>query len=403
MPRLTEQDALALANALSAGAAGARVEKPEEEEGRSTTSVSDESASRLRSVFAKSESLDELGHAITLDLASYLNRPVRCSVTKATPLATDVWRFEAAGQGFDWWLDLDVELARAFADAMIGGDGTGHMGQGRRVRALVERVVARMFGTIAGAAGIEAPRDASAATAASPGPTIVLGGGLCAVATDQFAWQVGMRVTAQVVQGAQVRETPRLLRFAAPSPVSSAAVNEPPPAVAQSPQAAGDPAAVIRGAIDAFRAHLEEVLRCRIAVTEPSISTIAGTDVASLPRTSLGLALTGGGDGAVVVFLNGEAIAGLSAGAVGAPIPVADPPGEVVLAAAEAIVRDALADAARKLPGIASGVHRIVRLTDNSLPARTPHHAIDVRITVGGRSGALQMLVPSWMLAQAGS
>ncbi len=398
MPRLTEHDALALASVLSGATADVRDDRLSTDEGRSAAQNGDESASRLRSVFADSESLDELGRSITLDLASYLNRPVRCSVIKSTPLVTDVWRFEAAGPGFHWWLDFDVELACAFADAMIGGDGTGHMGHGRRVRALVERVVMRMFGTIAGAARIEAPSKTSASPA-DAGPVIVLAGGLCAVATDQFAWQIGMRVTAPIAHEALVREPPRLLNAVA----TSVATSEAHPAGPHPPQAAVDPDAVIRAAIDAFRAHLEEVLHCRIAATEPSISTLAGTDVASMPRTSLGLALTAGGDGALVVFLNGDAIAGLSAGAVGAPIPMADPPGEVVLAAAEAIVRDALADAARRLPGIASDVHRIVRLTDNSLPARTPHHAVDVRFTVGGRSGALQMLVPSWMLSQAGS
>jgi len=398
VPRLTQEDATRLASALSGVADDVRSGRSSRERSGSEAAADDGSASRLRSVFADSQSLDELGRKLTLDLASYLNRPVRCSLTQPAGLVTDAWRFEAAGSGFRWWLELDAGLACAFADAMIGGDGSGQMGRGRRVRALAERVAMRMFASIAAAARIDAPQTATAMPA-DTGPIVALASGSCAVATEQFALQIGMRAPAPKAAEERTHEPPLLLTAAPPN----AAAAEPRPPVSRPSNAAPDADAVIRAALDAFRGHVERVLRCSIAATEPSISQRAGTHVASIPSRSLGLALTAGGDGAVVVLLNGEAVAGLSSGAMGAPVPAADVPGEVVLAAAEAIVRDALGDAARVMPGIASGVHSIVRLSDSSLPARTPHHAVDVRITVGGRSGEIQLLVPSWMLAPAGS
>jgi len=431
VPRLTDDDATRLANALSGVAGDAQAPRASRDErgsaagaddgsaagadDGSAAGADDGSAARLRSVFADSQSLDELGRTLTLDLASYLNRPVRCSLTQSASPVPNAWRFEAVGPRFRWWLELDAGLACAFADAMIGGDGSGHMGRGRRVRALAERVAMRMFAAIAAAAHIEAPQSATAIPP-DAGPVVALAGGQCAVATERFAWQIGMRVPAAIAVEEPLRDPPLLLNTGAPAaaaikpaPVAAAGKSPPatatdsPPAALLSSQAVADTDAVMRAALNAFRTHIEGVLRCRIAAAEPSISQLAGADVSTMPPRSLGLALTAGGDGAVVVFLNGEAVAGLSSGAVGAPIPAADPPGEVVLAAAEAIVRDALADAARTLPGIATGVHRIVRLSDSSLPARTPHHAADVAITVGGRTGELQMLVPSWMLSQVGS
>jgi hypothetical protein len=351
-------------------------------------------------VFADGAALDELGRAITLDLASYLNRPVRCSVTQSTPPVANTWRFEAASRGLALWLDLDVALAAAFADAMIGGDGAGNVGHGRRVRALAEKVALRFFGAIASAAGVEAPGFCRTSTSlAQAGST--LGGGLCAVATDQFAWQAGITFELPVAQHPAAHEPVRLLDHAAGDRAAPDRAAEPGPVTAYASPQDADPEAVLRAAVDALRAHLQELLHCQIASPEPVISRHAGADMTAMPSAALGLALTASGNGAVVAFLNAEGVFGLAAGAVGAQIPMSGLPGDVALAAAEAIVRDALVDVARKLPAIASDAHRIVRLSENPLPARTEHHAADVRFTIGGRTGTLHLLVPSWMLDQS--
>jgi hypothetical protein len=398
VPRLTEADARRLAGRLEASTPDVRshrVNADPERERKDAAAI----AERLKVLFADGKASDELGRALTLDLASYLNRPVRCSITRAVLRASNVWRLEAPGPGFTWWLELDVDLAVAFADAMIGGDGTGRVGQGRRVRRLVELVVLRMLRSIAAAAGVNPPTSAAyAAIPAAVSDAVVMAAGLCAVAADQHGWQFGIRNESPApVQDEAARETPRLLES-----ITSPTLPDLKSVGANEPQVPIDPDAVVRAAIDAFHRHLQEALHCKVAASAPEISRLGGTELHELPTTSLGLALTAGGNGAIVAFLDGEAVNGLAAGAVGASVSLAAVPGDVVSSAAEAVVRDALSEVARRLPGIASDVHRIVRLSDNPLPARTPHHAVDFRFSVGGRTGTLQLLVPSWMLAPPG-
>ena len=358
---------------------------------------------KIRRALADGATIDDVGRSVTLELAAYLNRPVRCSALMQAPPMAHAWRFEARGQGFAWWLDLDPDLAAAFADAMIGGQGTSRLGHGRRVRALVERVALRFLRTIATAVHVEQPREVRAVDSLAE-PGAALAGGLCAVATDQFPWQVGVRANADVAPPS--RETPAQRATSAPSetptPLLSAGIAKVPP---EAPAAArellnvtGDDA--IRAAIDAFRSRIEEVLHCRVAAEAPEISHLPGSDLVELPQAPLRLALTAGGKGALVMFLSSEAVTSLASGAVSISLPPDEQPGDVALAAAEAIVRDALANASLMLPGIRADGHRIVRLSDSPLPARTPHHTVDLRLSVGGRVGMLQLLVPSWMLSR---
>jgi len=131
-----------------------------------------------------------------------------------------------------------------------------------------------------------------------------------------------------------------------------------------------------------------------------SLLYAAGGNPYGVSYTELGLALTAGGNGAVVAFADAAAVHGIACAAVGAPFSRGTTPGEVVLAAAEAVVRDALERAALRLPALARDGHRVVRLTDDPLTARTPHHAVDVRLSIEGSTGTLRVLVPSWMLGR---
>ena len=109
--------------------------------------------------------------------------------------------------------------------------------------------------------------------------------------------------------------------------------------------------------------------------------------------------MTAGGNGAVVAFADAAAVSGIaSAAAGGEALPAGAVPGEVAVAAAEAVVRDALERAAVKLPALGDEGHRIVRLSDDPLTARTPHHAVDVEVSTDGKTGTLRVLVPSWMI-----
>jgi hypothetical protein len=386
MARLTDDQSEKLAIAL---VADARVTASSDR----SVDASQTDEDKIRQVqlfFRDAGATDSLGRALTIDLASYLNRPVRCSLSQTAAPIGDPWRFESEAAGYSWWIEFDAGLGSAFADAMIGGDGTAAFGRGRRARGLVKCVAGRMLRCIAAAAGVEAPPEPSF-VAAKSGSAAALAGGSCAVASDRYGWQVG----AVASEPAKSNET---VSFAAASETRSIPDRQP----RHAPNAAEDPASIVASVVDGLCAHLQRALHCEVSAQHPNVTDLADAELKELPPAALQLGLTAGGNGALVASLDRDAVAGLAAGVGAAAMPATEMPGEVVVAAAEAIVRDALREIASRLPGINGGMRRIVRLADNSLPARTPHHAVNVRLSICGRPGALYLLVPSWMLVPPG-
>lgn len=368
---------------------------------------------RLRSLARDNARLDELGRALTLDLASYLRRPVRCSLSLAVPAIPSAWRFGARTRGGLIWIDVDVALAAALGDAMIGGDGTGAIGRGRRVRALASVAARRMLESIASAATV-ALADATDTLAPDPAFGSPVAGGLCAVAVEQYPWTIGYAVEAAAAAPTPAARVPTAM-VTAPQATSAAApwnihapqqtaVRETPPVAAlatkgASPAVASDPEHALSVAIDALNARLTELTQRKVAARPSKVERIDGSEVAGPPAAALGLALSAGGNGVIVAFADAAAVSGIAAAAAGSASVSAGRPGEVAVAAAEALLRDALEQAALRLPALGDEGHRVVRLSDDPLTARTPHHAVDVALEIGGRSGALRVLVPSWMLA----
>ena len=342
---------------------------------------------RLRSLFADRNAADELGRTLTLDMAAYLNRPVRCSVLPSPGAVTDAWRFSAQVDADRWWLDLDVALAGAFADAMIGGDGTAAVGRGRRVRGLVRRIAERIFAVVADVTGSAAPQpaaeeDPATARGAESGDALAVGGGLYAVAIDQYPWQIGVYAREPAAQA----PPPQAARPSAP-PIIADESERPAPAT-------------VASVIDLLRVRLEHSSHATIDASEPKTSETGEPFASDSPPITLGLALTTDGTGALVALLDRAAVGIVASGASGSVLPDCEAVGDVVAAAAEAVVRDALGDLGLRLPAIASSGQRVVRLADNPLPARTPHHAVDLRVAAGEREGVIRLLIPSWMLAQ---
>ncbi|HET9343921.1 MAG TPA: hypothetical protein VFO25_13515 [Candidatus Eremiobacteraceae bacterium] len=387
MARLTEGQAESLISALTrdTGVYAATSSAPSDPsawhpaegvESPPTATETDTDARRLRAFARDAAKTDEVGRTLTLDLASYLRRPVRCSLNRAAPAIASSWRFGAKIDGGMAWIDIDTGLASAFADAMIGGDGTAQIGRGRKVRGLASIVAKRMLDAIAAAAavGLRGPVEATA-QADEHGPAIA--GGFCAVAIDQFPWAIG--VAASVPLAAQAR----------PSPVDDK----------RRPLHTTDPEEALRNAIDALDTRLSELTLNRVIARQAKIERIDGAEVAGPPGVILGLALTAGGNGVVVAFADAAAVSGIAgAAAGGAAASATGVPGEIALAAAEAVVRDALERAVVNLPALGDEGHRIVRLSDDPLTARTPHHAVDVEVSSEGKKGTLRVLVPSWML-----
>lgn len=393
MARLTDEQSEKLAIALGAGAhvvqaSSGAVGAPEALRGAETLGASrtgQDVVRQLQEFVRDPGALDALGRALTIDLASYLNRPVRCSFSQTLAPVGDPWRFESDNAGYSWWIEFDAGLGAAFADAMIGGDGTATFGRGRRARGLVKHVATRMLQCIAVAAGLEPPAATTLSAAAHAGEA-ALAGGNCAVASHQHAWQVGA-FAKKVAQSSEA---------AVPMPTAQTRT------IADTqqfiPTALEDPGSIIVSIVSRLCSHLQEALRCEVSAQSPLITDLADAELTELPPAALQLGLTAGGNGALVASLDRDAVAGLAAGVGAAGMPPTQSPGDVVVAAAEAIVRDALREIASRLPGVNGEAHRIVRLADNSLPARTPHHAASVRLNICGRLGALYLLVPSWML-----
>lgn len=404
--RLTDPQAAALLRALG----GQSVTEPTAAapaDRLGADAAEERACSRLEALARDARALDELGRALTLDLAAYLNKPVRCSVGASSTQLAHAWHFQAVADGMRCWIDVDVDLAGAFADAMIGGNGVANIGRGRRVRALAAIVVRRMFSTIARAAGVD-PENI-VVEQRDPGVDVAAAfNGLCAVATTQHPWSFGFaRAAGDRVPARSDPDAGRRDLLERPVELPSATSEHAPvlfssPVKRLTPLDMGSTAseAVLHAAIAALRSRLDEVTHAHIA-DAASVAYIEHPDAEGPAAPwALALALTAASGGAIVAFVDVEAVLGLASATVGGGLTRSGDPGEVVLAAAEAIVRDAIGAMAKRMPIAAAETQRFVRLTDEPLPARTPHHAIVLPLS-GECAGRLRVLVPSWMLQAA--
>jgi Flagellar biosynthesis protein, FliO len=324
-----------------------------------------DSTRQLTALFADGPRLDALGRAMTLELAEYLKRPVRCTASANAPALPQAWRYQSAMEGVTLWVDVDPELAAAFADAMIGGDGAGAPRHGRRAALVALSAVARMLSAIAQAAALEGPTHIDWLGAANDPKTVAIGGGRCAVATNALTWRIG----AGIGRHAVVERLAPMAAFARPAAPSD------------------DPDAIVHAAVTAMCARMQQLLRSQIVVESEVVTKVESGEHVPMKAVALRLALTSGGNGALVASLDGPAVTAIGCGLVSSFLPRSDRTGDIVLSAAEAIARDGLREAAARLPGTRDGGHRIVRLADAPLPARTAHHVVTLRISVAGAAG----------------
>src|SRR4029077_14874771 len=142
-------------------------------------------------------------------------------------------------------------------------------------------------------------------------------------------------------------------------------------------------------------AAAQDVLRCAVAVSAPMVTEV---DSPNLPEAALRLALTTGGQGALVVCAQRDAVVAFASGIVGARIPEAEETVAVVSAAAEAGLREIIAGIASRLSRLSGEPQRIVHLAPDAQLARTPHIAASVTLHVAGSAAGLRVLVPRWMI-----
>lgn len=416
MARLSESEAHRLIAALEGRAASP---SPGRAERQPATGVRDRAnVAAIARAAEDPRSAEALGKTLTLELAAYLNRPVRCAVSTAPQAVADTWRFEAADDADGLWMEVEARLGVEIAAAMIGSDDVKAIGRGRRVRGLVERVALRTLRAIAAAAGARAPqavrwvsRPASAGRA--------LGGGSLAIGTDQHAWAYGVSDDALSQPDEEAsHETIAPSEIAAPSDSVADAAASPPKAphtpqlvppllagvLASEPTETAAAAATdasqdepLRFALASALGGISDRTHCHFALAAMDIMPDQ-TDAAGSPSTAaLRLALTSTGTGALVASIDRGAALAIADAVSGAPAGAGADVGEVSIAAAEAVLREVLDAFAQRLAGVASEPRRIVRLDEAPLPAHVPHREARATIEAAARTVALHLLVPSWM------
>jgi hypothetical protein len=376
MARMTDVRAEELASALQASGVSALQASGVSTPGRTVEADSANHPSGLQREAVKRRLVaalkdpvegDAVGRSVTLHLASYLRRPVRCSTAASVQPIAEPWRFEADADGMRWWMEVDAALGAAFADAMIGGDGTAALPNGRRVRALAARVVTEFLKVVG--QHCEVPSMSTAVFAADGTPAEgALGGGLCAVASAQYPWRIGL--AAEIAEPKPTQEAPDIHRFT-----------------------------------ETLILALARIVRASAEIKRIIVRQNQDGGRGDDRPATLRLALAAGGNGALVIALDRRAATAVALAAAGSIEPQremqSESDGHIFIAAAEAGLRAALHAAAATLPGIATHAHRIVRLEEAPLPAQTSHVAADVELSLAGRQGRCWMLVPSWMIAAA--
>jgi hypothetical protein len=391
--KLTDEDAARLVRSLETARRGEQP-PPSHAPNRATGAAE---LARIASLFVDTTACDALGRKLTIALAEYLNRPVRISVSGQPPLLEQPLAFAGASGAVEWRIEVEADLAASFADAMIGGDGSAPLRHGKRIRLLAAALATHLLRVVADEASVPVPRDVRPVESSANMESIVAGG-LCAIATAQYGWRLG----AVSVVGDADRSAPSIVGQPDDSDGSRtpAALLSPAEPV---PNADDEPRRAIEDALAALQSLVADLTHAPVTSPPPDVATEDGLAVAPLADAALRLALTAGGSGALVATLDRDAVAALVSAACGTVMPNADEAGDVVVALAEAIVREALEGAARQLPGIEREGHKIVWLAGDPLPARAPHHTVDVRVTVGGRQGIWRLLVPTWMLHARGA
>lgn len=301
----------------------------------------------------------DLGPLLAQKLASYLNRPVRCTSAAAAPVLIDRITYAARDES-GVWVAIDNVLAASFADAMIGGDGDpARVGLGHKASRVATGAAAQMIAALSLAAGLTEPSeiedDPAALTLGTP-----LGGGSLSLDSGEHAWLFGKRVS--------LRESLPQSRVS-PNRVSLA------------------------GALEEARAALARGLRTRVAFgpaqrerqIRPSIPP--GWIRMGLPASA----------GIAVVAIDEQTASVMLAALAGGGLP--PELGALARSGAETIATDALHAFLGALEGTTEQTRHAVRLTDAAILAATPHEAIEHEINIDGRSGKFRWLAPTDLVA----
>ena len=391
MSRMDEEAAQRFASSLAHFTPGAS---------HARTSGTPHDIDAVRADISAAAATEAFGRALTQALASYLNRPVRVSsdarASGARPREIVVYAAEAGATR--WWVEFDARLVWSFADAMLGGNGVSERPKDiRRYEVLATRVASIFLTEISAIASFAPPLSVRIADDAWHHDAQIFG--MCAVGADTFAWRAGVawasgaEATEGKTESVRARSAigaPYETDERTPSQEVGAALTP-----GERTGAALTPSERVGTALTAACSTLQGALRCAVSSGQPTVQEI---DDAQLPPAALRLALTAGGPGgALVLSAPSAAVVALASGVAGVAAPEATESGPVVLAAAEAALRQLIREVADRLPRLTGVPQRIVHLASDAQLARARCVAADIELDVAGSAAVLNFIVPAWM------
>jgi hypothetical protein len=333
----------------------------------------------VRADLSAAAATEAFGRALTQALAAYLNRPVRVSAglraSGARPREIVIYASDIGATR--WWVEFDARLVWSMADAMLGGDGAAERPRAaQRCEELAARVAAIFLAEVTAAASFAPPVSARIVDDAWHQEAQIFG--TCAVGADAFAWRAGVAAKSSAPS---IQTEPE-------DPHAGAPADAPPETEKRTPSE------YVGAALTAACSSLQGALRCAVSSGQPTVQEI---DDAQLPPAALRLALTAGGPGALVLSAPGTAVAAFAACVAGVPAPATSEPGSVVLAAAEAALRQLIREVADRLPRLTGVPQRIVHLASDAQLARARCVAANIELNVAGSAADLNLIVPAWM------
>lgn len=342
---------------------------------------------------------ETVGHAIEQALHAYLGVELHCDASEEAPVPVQPLWFETHGPE-RWMLGLDASLATALSDLMLGGDGKAARPVQRvRAGALLAPLASKLISAAASALGFAEPAQAKAVGAFAHAPATLAGGSISG-GSVKGAWSIGQEAEATANASAGRVRAPAT--DATPT-VEVVHAHAPPEEVRPAPapgrerilatRATGEANGALVRAVEAGGARLGEITHC-LATVEPARVTLV--EAPSLARDDLKLALIAGGQGSLVLSADREAIAVIAQAVTGAPAGPREP-GAVVVDAVETALRAAMRGFADRLPGLARGPQRFVRLAESAMPARSPHYAVVAPVRLENATATLAWLVPASM------
>lgn len=319
-----------------------------------------------------------LGPLITQQLATYLNRPVRCASSDVVELASERTTYCGRSLGVEFWFAMDSLLAACLADAMIGGEGDpSRVGLGSKAMRVAAGAASQVFAVMAEPLDLVAPTTVELVSSFKQNAP--LGGGTLAVGAHSYHWQIGLNAT-DAHQAA-----PDIFGH-----LSQASVP-----VGEAPRSTQTASVDLEASLENARAALERTLRKIVMFDPPHIQQLSAP---AMPQGWLRLGVPNQAGGAVILVADEPSGAALLNALLGSKVVDEHNPGVLAQTGAEALLLDMLQAFIVSLPFASEENQRAMRLTDDAILASLPHHALEHGFAVEGMTGRLRWLVPSLRL-----